>query len=754
MRKVSRGGGWPAVLYTWRKAREVGGIWKLWKAMRSKNACKTCALGMGGQSGGMVNEAGHFPEVCKKSLQAMAADMQGAIKSEFYETYSIAQLQAFSPRELESCGRITTPLLATRGEQYYRPISWDDAFERIVGKLKALSADQTFWYFSGRSSNEAGFLLQLFARLYGTNNVNNCSYYCHQASGVGLATSVGTGTATISLDDLDQADLVLVIGGNPASNHPRLMRSLMQLRRRGGEVIVINPIVETGMVNFAVPSDVRSLLFGSEIASLYVQPHIGGDLALLHGLAKRIDEMGATDERFLSEHCQSWLELREFLRGLSWEEIIRKSGVTKAEIDRIAERYAKAKRAVFSWTMGITHHTHGVNNVQAIVNLAMLRGMAGKAGAGLMPIRGHSNVQGIGTVGVTPKLKEAIFDRLQTHFGVQLPTTSGLDTMGCMEESDSGRLKFAVCLGGNLYGSNPDAAFAAQAISKLDTIVYLNTTLNTGHAHGLAAETIILPVLARDEEPQPTTQESMFNFVRLSDGGPARHVGPRSEIEIVSLLADRVLGSNGPINWSELGDAGKIREAIARIVPGMEQIAEIERTRKEFHIGGRVLHEPLFPTPTGKANLFAHELPELAGDGGTLRMMTLRSEGQFNTVVYEEYDLYRGIDRRDVILVHPDDIRRLGLEPEQRVTISSDTGSMQGITLRAFDNIKPGNAAMYYPEANVLVPRGVDPHSKTPSFKCVLVRLSPSKQAQTRSLPVVESNEAALSASRAQMRSC
>ena len=754
MRQVKRGGGWPAVFYTWRKAREVGGLWKLWKAMRSKNACKTCALGMGGQSGGMVNEAGHFPEVCKKSLQAMAADMQGAIKPEFYSTYSIPQLQAFSPRELESCGRITTPVIVSAGEQYYRPISWDEALSTIAGKLRSLTPDETFWYFSGRSSNEAGFLLQLFARIYGTNNVNNCSYYCHQASGVGLTSSLGTGTATISLEDLDHADLVFVIGGNPASNHPRLMRTLMQVRRRGGEVIVINPIIETGLVNFSVPSDVRSLLFGSSIASLYVQPHIGGDLALLHGLAKRIDELGATDDTFLINHCEGWQELRAFLHSLSWEDITRRSGVSKEDIDRIADRYAKAERVVFSWTMGITHHTHGVNNVQAIVNLAMLRGMAGKQGAGVMPIRGHSNVQGIGTVGVTPKLKDIVFDRLQTHFDLELPTTPGLDTMGCMEGADLGQLKLAVCLGGNLYGSNPDATFAAQALGKLDLLVYLNTTLNTGHAHGLAKDTIILPVLARDEEPQPTTQESMFNFVRLSDGGPARNEGPRSEIAIVAELADRVLGSRGPIDWLTMTDAGKIRQTIAKIVPGMEQMAEIDRTRKEFHIGGRVLREPRFPTPTGRAKLFVHTLPDLAGDESTLRLMTIRSEGQFNTVVYEDYDLYRGIDRRDVILMHPDDIRRFDLEPEQRVTVRNETGAMPGVIVRAFEKIKPGNAAMYYPEANVLVPRGVDPYSKTPSFKSVLVRVEPTTVKTTKPVVSISTNGEQLAKSRANMRSC
>ncbi len=306
--------------------------------------------------------------------------------------------------------------------------------------------DETFWYFSGRSSNEAGFLLQLFARLYGTNNVNNCSYYCHQASGVGLTTVTGSGTATIELDDIEKADVVFVIGGNPASNHPRLMRSLMGVRRRGGAVVVINPIVETGLVNFSVPSDLRSMLFGSKIASLYVQPHIGGDLALLTGVAKRIVEMGAHDEAFLEAATNGWPELKSRLAEVSWDEIVAKSGVAPDEIDKIAELYARSKGTVFSWTMGITHHAYGVLNVQAIANLALLRGMVGRRGAGLLPIRGHSNVQGIGSMGVSPKLKDAVFDRLQSHFGVRLPTTPGRDTMACIEGAAAASSSLACAL--------------------------------------------------------------------------------------------------------------------------------------------------------------------------------------------------------------------------------------------------------------------------------------------------------------------
>lgn len=723
-KKPASGGGWQAIRYTWRKARQAGGWWKLWKAMRSRNACKTCALGMGGQKGGMVNETGGFPEVCKKSLQAMAADMQAAIPTGFWQTYSIPQLRKFTPRELEACGRLAQPLLYEKNEQYFRPIEWQDALERIVTRLRNTPPDKSFWYFSGRSSNEAAFLLQLFARSYGTNHVNNCSYYCHQASGVGLNSSIGTGTATIVLEDLEKADLVFLIGGNPASNHPRLMTSLMKIRRNRGEVIVVNPVIETGLVNFRIPSDIRSLLFGSRIASQYVQVDIGGDLALLKGIAKSIREIGAADLDFLHSHCESADAFLDDLDRTSWETIESGSGVGRNRIEEMARRYAKSKRTVFAWTMGITHHQHGVENVQAIANLALMRGMVGKPGAGLMPIRGHSNVQGIGSVGVTPRLKETILESLERKLGIRLPTTPGKDTLACMEGAHSGELDTGFCLGGNLFGSNPDSAFAASALSNLDFLVHLNTTLNTGHVQALARETLILPVLARDEEDQKTTQESMFNYVRLSDGGPQRFQGARSEVSIVCDIAAGVLGCE-PIDWNQLRSHAEIRHWISQVVPGWKEIAEMDRTGQEFQIDGRTLHRPAFPTPSGKAHLHVHEIPPLRGDDQWFRLMTVRSEGQFNTVVYEEEDLYRGQQRRDVILLHPDDLKRLGLENDELVTVESRVGKMSPIRARAFSDIKPGNVLMYYPESNVLVSRQADPKSATPAFKGELVRIRP-----------------------------
>jgi molybdopterin-dependent oxidoreductase alpha subunit len=722
VKTMTSAGGWKAIAYTLETANRVGWM-SLWRAMRSRNACKTCALGMGGQMGGMVNEAGHFPEVCKKSLQAMAADMQDGIAPEFFARYSIAQLRSLSPRELESCGRLVDPIYAGPGDTHYRVVSWDEALDRVAARLTSTAPSRSFFYASGRSSNEAGFVLQLLARAFGTNNVNNCSYYCHQASGVGLAASLGSGTATVQLEDIDGSDLFLLIGGNPASNHPRLLRSLMALRRRGGGVIVINPAREIGLVNFRVPSDPRSLMFGSPIASLYVQPHIGGDLALLMGVAKLVIERGGHEHAFVEQHTEGFPSFRRRVESTTWEQIAAAAGVPLDTIARVADAYMAAKNVVIGWTMGITHHLHGVENVQMIANLALLRGMVGRPHAGLLPIRGHSNVQGMGSVGVTPSLKKAIQQRLEERMGIRGPDAAGLDTMACIEACGRGEMDAALCLGGNLFGSNPDAAFAAQALGKLNFIAYLSTSLNSGHAWGTAKETLVLPVLPRDEEQQPTTQESMFSFVRLSDGGRARHEGPRSEVSVLSSLGRRVLGDGGRVDWTQLESHQRIRALIAEVIPGLEPMADIDRTRREFHIAGRRLDFAKFPTDSGKAKFQSIDLPSARTPGERqVRLMTVRSEGQFNTVVYEDEDVYRGQERRDVILLSPQDMQRWGLTRDRRVTVRSSVGEMHGLLVRPFD-VRPGNAVMYYPEANTLVPRDVDPRSKTPAFKSVLVEV-------------------------------
>ncbi len=724
MKKVRSGGGWPAVRYAIQTARRAGGIVRFLRALRSPNACKTCAFGMGGVKGGMVDEAGHFPEICKKSMQAMAADMQGGISPRFFEQNSFQQLEKLTPKDLEHLGRLVHPLYAGREDTHYRVISWNEAIERFSTCLKVAPPDESFFYASGRASNEAGFLLQLFARLYGTNNVNNCSYYCHQASGVGLSESIGTGTATVVLDDLTRCDLVFLIGGNPASNHPRLMRQLMKIRRRGGQVIVINPVKETGLVNFSVPSDLRSLVLGSPIASQYVQPLIGGDIALLSGIAKRLFETNAIDQSFVDAYTEGFANYADSVRTMDWDDIVESSGVDFATIDRIAATYSQSERAVFAWTMGITHHRHGVDNVRAIANLALLRGMVGKPGAGLMPIRGHSNVQGVGSVGVTPALKRAVLDRLESHFGVALPKAQGLDTLACLDAMKNGDMRVGLCLGGNFFGASPDSEGCRKAFDRLDAVCYLSTTMNTGHVLGRAKDTLILPVLARDEESQPTTQESMFNYVRLSEGGPQRHVGPRSEVDIIGQLAQHVLGDDGPIDWAALKSHRRLREAIAAIVPGFEEIAAIDETRKEFQLRGRTFHRPFFATESGKANFGAVNIPSYELQPDELRLMTVRSEGQFNTVVYEEHDLYRHQERRDIILMNSADTERLGLVENQRVIVTSLCGSMERVLVRQFD-IRAGCAAMYFPEANRLVSDAADPKSRTPAYKAVIVSVKP-----------------------------
>lgn len=698
------------------------GYRKMWNALSSKNVCKTCALGMGGQEGGMHNEQGHWPEVCKKSIQAMAADMQGAIPSEFFQQYSIDQLRQFSSRELEQAGRITTPLLLESGGTHYKPIGWEDALSRVANNLKQTDPNRSFFYSSGRSSNEAGFLLQLFARVFGTNHINNCSYYCHQASGVGLTGSIGTGTATIKLEDLDHCDLFFLMGANPSSNHPRLLTKLIDIRRRGGKVIVINPVVEKGLVEFRVPSDPRSLLFGSKIASEYVQVRPGGDSIFLSGLAKDVIEQGAVDSTFIDSVTEGFEDYKTEIQNLCWADIELGSGLSQKEIESIGRHYISAQNVVFGWCMGITHHTHGVANVQHIVNLALLRGMVGRKHTGLLPIRGHSNVQGMGSMAVTPALKTAVFNRL-TAEGVTVSPMEGYDTMACIQAAYKNEMDFAFCLGGNLYGSNPNSAVAKLAFSNIDAVVFLSTTLNTGHAWGTGKETILLPVLARDEEKQSTTQESMFSFVRLSDGGINRQQNLRSEVEVIGEVAGRVLGNDDLFHWDKLQNHNSIRNLIARIIPGFESMEHIDATKEEFHIPGRILHEPTFPTSSGKAKFIYHPIPNLKQlKANEFHLLSVRSEGQFNTVVYEEEDIYRGQERRDVVLMNQEDMIRMGLMDDDRVTVKSETGRMSNILARSF-NIKSGTVLMYYPEANILISQKVDPFSKTPGFKSTVVTI-------------------------------
>ncbi|MDP6476606.1 MAG: FdhF/YdeP family oxidoreductase [Nitrospinaceae bacterium] len=726
-------GGWGSILYSLQKSMKAGGLWAMMRALLSRNSCKSCALGMGGQRGGLRDEKGHFPAVCNKSVVAQASDMQGPIPSSFFKINSISALSTWSSFQLERAGRLVSPLICEPGDSHYKEVSWETALQKVSEQLQSIQPEDTFFYASGRSSNEAAFLLQLFARTFGTNNINNCSYYCHQASGVGLSQTLGTGTATIQLEDLDNTDLIFLAGANPASNHPRFMKILMDTRRRGGQVIVINPARELGLEKFSVPSDFRSLLFGSDIASAYIQPNIGGDIALFKGIAKALFQIetqnpGCIAQDFIANHTHGFDNYKKHIEETSWENIEQDSGLTQTIIEDIASKYARAKNVVFAWAMGLTHHAHGVDNIKEIVNLSLLRGMTGKKNAGLLPLRGHSNVQGIGSMGFTPKLKQSTFDNLKKHYNVTLPQDQGLDTLSCMEYAHQGKIKFAWNLGGNLYGSNPDSQFAKEALSKIDLNLYLNTTLNEGHFQGRGITTIILPVLARDEEPQQTTQESMFNYIRLSDGGKSRYAGPRSEGNIIADIATRIL-KESPVKWEDFRLNGNIRKLIGEIIPGFEQINNIEQTKDEFHIAGRILHSPEFPTTDGRASFTVCALPKLninLKGPLTFKLMTIRSEGQFNTVVYDKDDRYRGVNSRDIIFMNSEDIKSSGIQEGDPVAVENETGVLEKQRVVAYP-IKSGNVMMYYPEANVLVPRNFDINSRTPSFKSVDVKITKDK---------------------------
>jgi molybdopterin-dependent oxidoreductase alpha subunit len=723
--KLPVGGGLKAVQYVLSIASAVGPR-RLAETVRSKNTCKACAFGTGGQRGGLHNEHNRGIEICNKNLQAQSGDLRPAIPEAIFTDNSLTELAQLSGRELEALGRLAHPLYKAPNADRYRIISYDEAIARIAEQMLRTAPQRSFFYASGRSSNEAAFILQLFARLYGSNHVNNCSYYCHQASGVGLQASIGTGTATLQYQDLTLADTIFVIGANPASNHPRFLKVLIECRRQGGKVIVINPAKEPGLLRFASPSNLRSMIAGGvPIASHYIQPHVGGDLALLQGIAKALVETGTVNLHFIQQHCHGFDTYAAYLAALDWTRLSDEAGVSETQMRELAHCYSTSRNTVFSWGMGITHHLHGVENVEAISNLALLRGMVGGPGKGLLPLRGHSNVQGVGSMGVTPALKDRVFARIEDTLGVTLPTEVGMDTLACLKASLAGNIDVALLLGGNLYAASPDSAFAAQALARIPFKVQFNPTLNLSHVHGIGQECIVLPIRVRDEEKQATMQESMFNYVRLSEGGFDRIESLRSEVDLISAIAERVIPPTR-LNFAPFREHRQIRKAIARIIPGYEAADSIDESREEFHVSGRKLTTPLFPTGDGKATFalprqYISE-PEPHPSAKTYTLTSVRSEGQFNTIIYTDNDVYRGQEERNVVMMNPLDIKAAGLTENEYVDISNKTGTMSRLKVRAFD-IRRGNVLTYFPEANVLIPLQTDPRSQTPAFKAVKVSI-------------------------------
>lgn len=728
------GGGLPVIQYWIDQTLSPQGV-RLWQTLNHKSACLSCAWGTGGQKGGFQNEAGESLQRCAKSVEAIASELQEPLKPDFFANYALTDLQKLTSQQCDRLGRLSYPVLLKAGSTHYQRISWQEVYQ-IATSAFSKNPERIASYSSGRSSNEAAFLLQLMMRALGSNHLADCSDLCHVPSTIGLKQVFGSGTSMVSLESLKYSDCIVLIGSNAPANHPRLMNEIIKLREKGGKVIIINPQIEVGLLKFASPAfPIKSLLKGgSPISTIYLQLEPGSDTALLIGIQKSLIEQNLVKFDYLKSYTENWQEIINYAQQSSWETIINTCGLSQEEIEEAAYLIGTSNNVVFGWAMGITQQLNGVDNVKAIANTALMTGNAGKLGAGTMPIRGHSNVQGFGSMGVTVNLRDDIRKALEKILGKSLEKKVGYNARKLMEASEKGEIDTLFCLGGNYYAANPDLQQAQRALGQIETIFYVATKPNLGHFHGLAKEnTLILPVYARFENPHRTTTESGNNFVRLNEAGSS-HISKVegdviSEIELISQIADHCLGKS-QINWLKLQDTTYIRQLIAQTIPGYEKLAKIDQTNEEFTIEGRIFTEPKFPTTSGKAQMLITPIPNLTrpelasfnipsnSKSLVLILGTGRSYGQHNTVVYREADYYRNMPHRYCILMNPCDLKKAGFEEHQKVTVKGDQAQLNNIEIIA-GNVKEGSAFMFYPEANILFSGNVDPDSGIPAYKRV-----------------------------------
>ena len=685
-------------------------------------------------------------QFCENGAKAVTWEAtKKRVPPEFFSCHTITELLGWSDHALENEGRITHPMAYDAASDTYRPLSWDDAFARIGAALRAQSdPNRVEFYTSGRASNEAAFLFQIFAREYGTNNFPDCSNMCHEATSVGLPKSIGIGKGTVSLDDFDRCDLIIAIGHNPGTNHPRMMGTLHEASRRGVPIIVFNPLRERALERFADPQDAveMSTMGSTRIASSYYQVKVGGDAAALKGIMKALialdeAEGGALDHAFIATHTNGFEGFAADLRATGWAEIEAASGLTRAALEEVARAYAKSDATIISYGMGITQHNKGTGNVQQIANLLLLRGNFGKPGAGICPLRGHSNVQGDRTVGITEKPTAAMLQRIRETFGFEPPAAHGHDAVAAMQAIVEGRSKILICLGGNLAVAMPDPQACLPAMRGLDLAVHVATKLNRSHLL-VGRDSIILPCLGRTEEdiqasgPQSVTVEDSMSMVHASRGKlPPASPQLRSEPAIIAGMAAAALPASR-VPWMELiADYDLIRDKIEAVFPDFADFNQ--RIRKP---GGFRLPLPpterVWKTASGKAEFLTFDgLSEDAEGTGAdvLRLTTIRSHDQYNTTIYGLDDRYRGVfGRRDVVFMNEADLAARGLAHGDVITIETALPGaalrLHGITAITYD-IAQGSIAAYYPEANVLVPLDYhDPQSGTPSYKSVPVRIS------------------------------
>lgn len=685
-------------------------------------------------------------QFCENGAKAVTWEATNKrVTPEFFAEHTVSELLQWSDYDLENAGRLTHPLVYDSATDTYKPIEWEAAFARIGEVMRSMpDPDMVEFYTSGRASNEAAFLFQLYAREYGTNNFPDCSNMCHEATSTGLPHAIGIGKGTVSLDDFDHCDLIISMGHNPGTNHPRMMGTLHECSKRGVPIIVFNPLKERALERFADPqSPVEMGTFSStRIASSYYQVKIGGDAAALKGIMKAVlvlaeTQPDAIDRAFIDQHTNGFEALAADLQQTEWADIERVSGLTRADLERVAEAYVKSKATIIPYGMGITQHAKGTYNVQQIANLLLLRGNFGKPGAGICPLRGHSNVQGDRTVGITEKPNAALLAGIERAFGFKPPEHHGHDAVAGMQAMAEGRSKVLLSLGGNLAIALPDPELCAEAMRKLDLAVHMNTKLNRSNLL-IGKESIILPVLGRTEVdiqasgPQSVTIEDSMSMVHASRGKlkPASDQ-LRSEPAIVAAMAQATL-PNSKVEWMHLvDDYDRIRDKIEIVFPDFERYNERIRVPGGFRlpIGPT---ERIWKTPSGKAEFLLfpglNEDKELA-DASVLKLATIRSHDQYNTTIYGLDDRYRGVfGRRDVLFMNDGDLAVNGLEHGDLVEISTalPSGGKRQMKLTAISyDIARGSVAAYYPEANCLIPIDYqDKQSGTPSYKSLPVRIT------------------------------
>ncbi|WP_434582195.1 FdhF/YdeP family oxidoreductase [Carbonactinospora thermoautotrophica] len=717
----------------------------------------------------------HKAEFCENGAKAVAEEAtKRRITREFFARYPVSELATKSDYWLGQQGRLTEPMVKRPGSDRYEPISWDDAFGLVADELTRLdNPDQAVFYTSGRTSNEAAFLYQLFARAYGTNNMPDCSNMCHESSGVALQETLGVGKGSVTLEDLYQADLILVAGQNPGTNHPRMLSALEKAKANGARIVAINPLPEAGLLRFKNPQRPRGVLgSGTPLADLFLQIRLGGDLALFQALNRLLLEAEdarpgtVLDREFIERYTDGFEDFAAHVRKMSWDDALAATGLTRPEIEQLHSWVLASERIIVCWAMGLTQHKHSVPMIREIVNFLALRGNLGRPGAGVCPVRGHSNVQGDRTMGIWEKPPAWFLDALQREFGFEPPrhhgydtvhaieamlagdvrvffamggnfvraTPDGYDTVHAIEAMLAGDVRVFFAMGGNFVRATPDSARTEEAMRRLRLTVHVSTKLNRSHT--VTGEiALILPTLGRTEldvqasGPQFVTVEDSMGSVHASRGRLAP-ASPRllSEVSIICRLARRVLGDRVSVPWEEYeADYSRIRDRIAKVVPGFEDFnAKVTRP------GGFLLPHPVrerrFPTPTGKARFTRNELEVIRVPDGHLLLQTLRSHDQYNTTIYGLDDRYRGVSQgRRVVFVHPEDLAALGFTDGDLVDLVSvwEDGERRAEAFRAVAYpTARGCAATYFPEANVLVPLGSRAEgSNTPTSKSIIVRL-------------------------------